>query len=238
MLLDEFASAMAVKAPQEILDQAIAFTRQLEFETVDVMAVLDGVTGQPIFRAVDNVSQGVARRKHDDTEKARHDPVMQHCKHSHVPIAWDRKTYEQAELLSYWEEQAPFGFSSGIAVASHLPNGRHLMIGMDRDVALPEDKERITWLLARLQLFCACALESSLRVLLGELPEKEASNLTARELEAMRWTMEGKTAWEVGRILGISEQTAARHLSNATQKLGCNNKMHAVVKALRLGLLR
>jgi len=49
--------------------------------------------------------------------------------------------------------------------------------------------------------------------------------------------MEGKTAWEVGRILGISEQTAARHLNNATQKLGCSNKMQAIVKALRLQLI-
>jgi DNA-binding CsgD family transcriptional regulator len=62
--------------------------------------------------------------------------------------------------------------------------------------------------------------------------------LTERELEALRWTMEGKTAWEVGSILGISEQTAVRHLSNATRKLGSVNKHHAVVTAMRLGLLK
>lgn len=61
--------------------------------------------------------------------------------------------------------------------------------------------------------------------------------LTERELEALRWTMEGKTAWEVASILGISEQTAVRHLSNATRKLGCVNKHHAVVTAMRLGIL-
>ena len=53
-----------------------------------------------------------------------------------------------------------------------------------------------------------------------------------------RWTMEGKTAWELSRILGISEQTVVRHLNNATHKLNCVNKHHAVVKALRLGLIR
>ena len=50
--------------------------------------------------------------------------------------------------------------------------------------------------------------------------------------------MEGKTAWELGNILGISEQTAARHVNNATQKLGCVNKIQAVVKALRMGVIR
>jgi DNA-binding CsgD family transcriptional regulator len=75
-------------------------------------------------------------------------------------------------------------------------------------------------------------------VLACEPPNGDRRPLTERELEALRWTMEGKTAWEVGSILGISEQTAVRHLSNATRKLGCVHKHHAVVTAMRLGLLR
>jgi DNA-binding CsgD family transcriptional regulator len=74
-------------------------------------------------------------------------------------------------------------------------------------------------------------------VLACEPPNVDRRPLTERELEALRWTMEGKTAWEVGSILGISEQTAVRHLSNATRKLGCVHKHHAVVTAMRLGLL-
>lgn len=72
----------------------------------------------------------------------------------------------------------------------------------------------------------------------GESPPPDYHCLTPRELECLRWTAEGKTAWEVGQILGISAQTAARHLSNATQKLGGVNKHHAVVKALRMKLIR
>jgi DNA-binding CsgD family transcriptional regulator len=75
-------------------------------------------------------------------------------------------------------------------------------------------------------------------VMACEPPNAERRPLTERELEALRWTMEGKTAWEVGSILGISEQTAVRHLSNATRKLGCVHKHHAVVTAMRLGLLQ
>jgi DNA-binding CsgD family transcriptional regulator len=65
----------------------------------------------------------------------------------------------------------------------------------------------------------------------------EDVQLTPRELECLQWTMQGKTAWEVGKILGISEQTAARHLNNATRKLDCTSKHQAVLKALRLGLI-
>jgi DNA-binding CsgD family transcriptional regulator len=38
-----------------------------------------------------------------------------------------------------------------------------------------------------------------------------------------------------GRILGISEQTAVRHLHNATNKLV--NKHQAVLKAVRVGYI-
>ena len=48
----------------------------------------------------------------------------------------------------------------------------------------------------------------------------------------------GKTAWEIGRILAISEQTVVRHLGHAAHKLTCVNKVQAVAKALRLGLIR
>ena len=48
----------------------------------------------------------------------------------------------------------------------------------------------------------------------------------------------GKTAWEVGAILGISERTAVSHLNNAMRKLGCVNKHQAVLKALRLRLVQ
>ena len=72
---------------------------------------------------------------------------------------------------------------------------------------------------------------------LGTLPSVDRPALTPRELEALRWTMEGKTAWEVGAILGISERTAVLHVSNAMHKLGCVNKHQAVLKALRLGLI-
>jgi DNA-binding CsgD family transcriptional regulator len=38
--------------------------------------------------------------------------------------------------------------------------------------------------------------------------------------------------------MGISERTAVSHINNAMHKLGCVNKHHAVLKALRLGLIR
>lgn len=92
-------------------------------------------------------------------------------------------------------------------------------------------------MVADLQLFAVLAQDAASRVLLPTVPDARAVSLTPRELESLRWTMEGKTAWEVGNILGISERTAVLHLTNATHKLDCVNKHQAVLKALRLKLI-
>lgn len=60
---------------------------------------------------------------------------------------------------------------------------------------------------------------------LSESTEKEAflalaSQLTDRERESLRWVVNGKTAYEVGIILGISQRTVESHLNNALKKLG------------------
>jgi DNA-binding CsgD family transcriptional regulator len=58
-----------------------------------------------------------------------------------------------------------------------------------------------------------------------------------RERECLRWCKAGKSAWDISRILGISERTAQFHISNAMAKLGAPNRITAVVMAIQRGLL-
>jgi DNA-binding CsgD family transcriptional regulator len=62
--------------------------------------------------------------------------------------------------------------------------------------------------------------------------------LTARERECLLWTIEGKTAWEIGEILAISQRTVVHHTATAAVKLDAIGKYQAALKALRLGWLR
>lgn len=68
-------------------------------------------------------------------------------------------------------------------------------------------------------------------------PPRDEVRLTPRELEVLSWMMEGKSVWDVGCLLAISERTVKFHLSNAYAKLNAVNRSQAVAKALRLGLL-
>lgn len=61
--------------------------------------------------------------------------------------------------------------------------------------------------------------------------------LTPRERECLTWASHGKTAGEIGALLGISEYTAVAHLNSAMSKLKVSSRAHAVAQALRLGLI-
>jgi len=239
MLQGVYQSVLEARTRDEFRGEVVRFAGGLGFETVAATAVIDHAVSETQFVTVDNIPSTFSDA-FVDQESWRVDPVMQHCKRQSVPIVWDQGTYVGNGLGDLWEEQAPFGFRTGIAMALHLPEGRHFILGVERDQALPRNSGELTRMVADLQLFAVHAQEAAWRVLMPAISESAHSGarLTPRELEALRWTMEGKTAWEVGAILSISERTAVLHINNAMHKLDCSNKHLAVLKALRLGLIR
>ena len=237
MLQGGFAEVLKSRDRDEFQGELVAFTRRLGFETVSATLVLDHMLGEAEFITIDNTPREY-KDAFDSRQNGRRDPVMQHCKRQSVPIIWDQTTYVSHGMGDKWEEQASFGISNGVALALHLPEGRHFFIGVERDRPVPTDPTELTRVVADLQLFAVHAQDAAVRILLPALGDPSLPSLTPRELEALRWTMEGKTAWEVGELLGIAERTAALHVNNAAHKLGCVNKHQAVLKALRMGMLR
>lgn len=61
--------------------------------------------------------------------------------------------------------------------------------------------------------------------------------VSARELDCLKWTAAGKTAWEASVILGISERTVRFHLNAAREKLDCTTTTQAVAKAITQRLI-
>jgi len=64
-----------------------------------------------------------------------------------------------------------------------------------------------------------------------------AIRLTPRELEILTWSAKGKSRWEIGVILGISDDTVKTHLENTRRKLHAANTTHAIAIALMHGLI-
>jgi DNA-binding CsgD family transcriptional regulator len=216
----------------------VRFAQRLGFDTAAAVVIVDGVGDATESISVDNTPARYAHIFNDVTTGQRC-PVSQHCKRHSLPIVWDQKTYLVANAIDRWETQAPYGYRTGIAMAMHLPLGRHFMVGLDRDKSLPSSPAEMMRLVADVQLFTACAVERAMGLLLPE-PDRgvERPSLTRRELETLKWTLDGKTAREAGDRLAIAERTVHMHSRNAMKKLGCLSKHQAVLKALQLGLIR
>jgi DNA-binding CsgD family transcriptional regulator len=62
-------------------------------------------------------------------------------------------------------------------------------------------------------------------------------DLTPRQIEVMRWVSAGKTDWEIGRILSISEATVNRHVELAKERIGVRTRAQAIVECLVNGFV-
>jgi len=64
------------------------------------------------------------------------------------------------------------------------------------------------------------------------------SRLTPKEIEILTWVQQGKTSWEISKILKITERTVKFHVGNILRKLGANSRSQAVAIAMREGFLK
>lgn len=65
----------------------------------------------------------------------------------------------------------------------------------------------------------------------------EAVRLTKRELEILSLVIEGHSSKKVAELLFISKRTVDFHLDNIYNKLHVSNRMQALQRATKLGLL-
>jgi DNA-binding NarL/FixJ family response regulator len=72
----------------------------------------------------------------------------------------------------------------------------------------------------------------------GVRGERDAEELTERELEVLRLVVEGHTNRKIGVKLGLSENTVKYHLRHILEKLHLQNRAQVVAYAMRRGLVR
>ena len=218
--------------------QIVAFAQDLGFDIVAAMVVTDHSPTLSEFQTVSNTPEGFAD-EFTNQETSRLDPVCQHCKRSSAPLVWDRRTYASAREQALWEHQAEFGYRSGVAVAMHPGRNRHFVFGADWSHDRPDRVPHFKRISQDLLEFASHAQAAAFELSLPTLPGSENDLSLARsELEALRWTMDGKTSWEVGMTMSLSEHHATLLLRRAMQKLGCSTKYEAILRAIKLGLIQ
>lgn len=123
------------------------------------------------------------------------------------------------------------GISGGLAVPVTDASGRRALVAFAGASRKIEDSD-----LALLQVAGAAAHQRRAEIEAARRTDADG-RLSPREIDCVRWAAEGKTGWEIGRILSISAHTAEWYLSSAARKLGAANRAHVVAVAFRRGLI-
>jgi LuxR family transcriptional regulator, activator of conjugal transfer of Ti plasmids len=162
----------------------------------------------------------------------RVDPVIVKVLATPEPFEWGqefpstRLTKPQSALL---DEAAQFGIRCGFTVPIHDPRGPIAAVTFAADERRATFQRCIEQHRHVLQLM-AMYFHAHARRRLTPNRVVDGVALSPRELECLEWAVQGKSAWEIGRLLNISRRTAAFHLDNAKTKFGVRTICQAVAK--------
>jgi DNA-binding CsgD family transcriptional regulator len=162
----------------------------------------------------------------------RVDPVIVEALTAIEPFQWGqelttkRLSKPQCALL---DEAAQFGIRCGFTVPLHDSRGPVAAVTFAADEHRPSFQRCIEQNRSVLQLM-AMYFHAHARRRLSINRVIDGVALSPRELECLEWAAQGKSAWEIGRLLNISRRTAAFHLDNAKTKFGVRTICQAVAK--------
>jgi LuxR family quorum-sensing transcriptional regulator LasR len=225
-------------APTESLWQRKMFSiaADLGFEQV-LFAVLKNKT-KPLEEAYIRSNYSKAWRTTYDNQKLGYiDPTVRYAMLHSKPLFWTPNTFIQQREKDLYEEAQSHGLKAGVVFPIHGVNGEFGMITFaSARLASKRTQDEILEVLPELSLFRDYVYETSIPYTKNYRAENEV-HLTPREFEVIKWVKEGKSSWEIGKILGCSEATVNFHINNLRLKFNVHNRQQAVIKAIQLGIL-
>lgn len=172
-------------------------------------------------------------REFDRQEFLKHCPTVPHITHSIMHNSWTIGPDGTSPTFDCPTEFAAlmrkFRMISGVLFSVYSVDGSRFVVRYDGDrgpLALAEINELSMLSIQAFDVF--------------DRMRRTASNtnvLSARELEVVRWTAQGKTSLEIGQILSLSDHTVNAYMTNAIRKLDCVNRTQLVAKAIRLKII-
>ena len=235
-LSEAFEAMERAHSSAELRDEMEKFSKDMGFENFAYALTIAApslkpqqyiLNGYPAEWAERYIKQGYFRV----------DPMVLHAERNILPAIWDEHMFHEGKAREFWEEARSFGLNAGLSFYVHEQPGVTGIFSLSRDKMLDMEGQDLAALIGRAQMFAGLLHHAVCRIDLPRLIPGCNVSLTARESECLKWAADGKTAWEIGTILGITERTAVFHINNVVQKLGASNKIQAIVRAVALKLV-
>jgi len=226
--------------PEEIFRKFCSAANEYGFRTVALYPVTPAALQALGFAALDLMTSAEVpedwAKHYVANDYLSCDPVLLRAPHMGEPLVWDRLfgdptlTARQRRVMS---EGRDAGLTNGVSIPVHRSRGETFMVTLANRDDAPKSQRELDTLQALTSHFV-----HSYRASVGtRTDEYLATGITDRERDCLTWTARGKSAWEIAKILDVSEHTVNFHLKSGMRKLGAVNRMQAVVTAMRLGLI-
>jgi len=167
------------------------------------------------------------------------DPVLTAASQCFAPFLWS----DIARLVALTPEQdlmlnsmSDTGLGAAVTVPVHRPRGADAVgsyslfagccsFAMKKDAALPFAS------LAAAHYVGALAFDA-VEVLRLEGGVRRGPQLTPRQRDCVKLVAQGKSDWEAGQLLGISESTVHKHIEDAKRRFGVTTRIQLVVRSM------
>src|SRR5882757_999266 len=138
----------------------------------------------------------------------RFDPVIIQALGDPEPFEWGLGVGSLAPSKSQelFEEAARFGIRYGFTIPIHSDSGPVAAVTFAADERRPQFERTISEHARVLQLM-AMYFHAHAQRRIGSNQLIAGASLSPREAECLEWAAQGKSAWEIGTILGISRHT-------------------------------
>jgi DNA-binding CsgD family transcriptional regulator len=169
------------------------------------------------------------------------DPVVLHCFHSNTmtPLVWRESLAQTPEQRAFWEEAQSHGVASGVSVPLRGVRGEVALFSAANPESEADAHAHSIQFVGALYAISAYVHEAIRRLVYQpEIIQVTPPRLTPREVECLTWWAAGKTAWEIGMLLSVSERTVRFHLDNLKAKLKASTKSQAVARAIQLAIIQ
>jgi LuxR family quorum sensing-dependent transcriptional regulator len=162
----------------------------------------------------------------------RVDPVARLCHRTVNPFEWSEAPYDidnEPRAAEVMQRATDFRMSRGFIVPIHSVAGYEACVSLGGEHLDLNDRSK-----PAVHLMAMYAFDRVRRLM---APAKPVQKLTARQREVIAWSASGKSAWEIGAIIGITQRTVEEHIATACRKLGATNRTQAVAVSIREHLI-
>lgn len=221
----------------EQLDALVA--HQFSSLGFDVWVGFDSVTssGKADVNVLFGATHQAWEQHYKDSGFDQHDVMIRESLKSGEPFFWSdvlQRTDLSAKEQLVMNQAGDFRLREGFVAPMHNLDGSItavLLTGEKVDVADPDVRAAAHLL----SIYFGSAGRRLVRQ--KQIRELPAVALSSRQIECLYWVRQGKSATDIGDILGISTYTVHDHIARACAKLGVRTRVQAVAEAALRGLL-